>query len=460
MDYQSSLAFLESLTNFELTLPHLTQKDFSLDRFRRFLSLIGDPHTRLTCVHIAGSKGKGSTAVLTAQMLKAAGYRVGLYTSPHLYDVRERVRVLSDSLPERSFDPFAGCISKQKFASLLSSLHKIITSDPQYAVTYFECLTALAFLYFDQQKTDIVVLETGLGGRLDSTNVVHPLACGITRIDLEHTHILGNTLSKIALEKAGIIKPGCRQIVLAEQPAQAKTAVLNHCRDCGVPVVCVGDEIVVSDVVYADHGLNFSVACAEGRYAFRSQMLGNFQAMNTAVAVGLIGALNRSGFFVDKSAVEEAVAHAVWPARMEVVCNDPLVVVDGAHTIESSRLAADSLCQHFPGRAVILIFGMSGDKDWSGVAENFAAVAQTVVFTRSKHRRAGLLDGEEIDQIFLKHGVEILRAVDSAEAVEMAVRKAAGETMIFAAGSIFLAAEVRQHFYECRALRSDDETLR
>jgi len=455
MDYQSSLVFLDSLNNFERRLGQLDREDFSLEAFRRFLAFIGDPQDRLKCVHIAGSKGKGSAALLTAQILKEAGYRVGLYTSPHLYDVRERIRILSADSGHDPREVFSGCISEEAFARITGVLKKALEAPGCAELTYFEFLTALMFVHFQQEAVDVVVLETGLGGRLDSTNVVQPLACGITLIDLEHTRILGSSLAGIAREKAGIIKPGCRRVVVGLQPSEAMEVIRQRCAECGVGLFCAGKEIRMEKMTCRQDQLSFDVWSGRTCYACGSRLLGKFQAVNTAVAIGLTQGMEQDGFHVSRDAVERAVFSAVWPARLEIVASDPLIVVDSAHTVESSRCAAEAVRDHFSGRRVVLILGMSGDKDQMSIARNLAAVSRAVVLTQSSHCRAEKDFSLELEKIFLDHGAQVARTASVDEAVEKALKFCGDDDLIFAAGSLFLAAEVRQMIVRSSGLRGN-----
>jgi len=426
MTYQQALQYLNSLTNFETHLDKIGPKDFSLDGFRSLLSRLGDPHTYLKSVHIAGSKGKGSTAVLTAEMLKVAGYRVGLYTSPHLYDVRERIRILDTQDDAQKEALFSGCISAKDFAQAIDGVLRTAHKDPLLSPTYFECLTAAAFLYFYEKAVNFIVLETGLGGRLDATNVTNPLVCGITMIDLEHTRILGDTLKQIAFEKAGIIKTGCLGVVSAGQAPEARRVIEQRCREKGVDVFFVGEQI--------------------DRYACPPQLFEEFHSMNVSMAAGMVRILDRAGYRVEKEDVQKAVEVTRWPGRMEVAGDDPLVIIDGAHTAESSRLVAESIQKHYPGRRIVLVLGMGRDKDQYHIVEHFAKMADTAVLTRSSHQRADVLDDPKIDDIFRRYSVKVVREDQVQKAVSVAMAQAVGERMVLIVGSIFLAAEARQYF--------------
>ncbi|HSV43812.1 MAG TPA: folylpolyglutamate synthase/dihydrofolate synthase family protein, partial [Candidatus Bathyarchaeia archaeon] len=421
----------------------LGANDFSLDGIRKALSALGNPQKALACVHIAGSKGKGSTAAFTAEILKQEGYRVGLYTSPHLYDERERIRVLSLNGPQSNDLLYPDCIAKEDFARHLATLKEALQKNPGLSLTYFEALTAVAFLYFKEQKTDIVVLETGLGGRLDATNVVEPLACALTCVDLEHTAILGKTFEAIAREKLGIVKSGCGALVLAPQNEEVRKVALATCSRLSVPCVEVGKDLLISKVAYEDGRVAFSLQLPTASYQCSCGLLGAAQPVNAAVAVGLVEQLARKGFRVTAKAVEDGIVKTFWPGRMEVVGRNPTVVVDGAHTPRSAYLLLESIELHFSGREIVLMLGMSADKDKEAICDVFARRVKAVVVTRSAHHRADPMDDPLIDEIFSRHGMKVERATDVAAALAWAKKNAGPHDVVLAAGSLFLAAEAR-----------------
>jgi len=443
MNYPDAIQYLHSFVNYEPQLHRLGAGDFSLDGMRKALSALGNPQKALSCVHIAGSKGKGSTAAFTAEILRQAGYRVGLYTSPHLYEERERIRVLSLIEAPSSGLLYPDCISKKDFARHLATLKEALQKNVGLALTYFEALTAVAFLYFKEQKTDVVVLETGLGGRLDATNVVDPLVCALTCIDLEHTAILGKTCEAIAGEKLGIVKSGCGALVLAPQNEEVRKVALETCSRLAVPCVEVGKDILISKAAYEEGRVAFSLQLPTASYRCSSNMLGAAQPVNAAVAVGLVEQLGRKGFPVTATAVEEGIAKTFWPGRMEVVGRNPTVVVDGAHTQKSAQLLLESMGRHFPGREIVLILGMSSDKDKEAICEVFARRVKAVVVTRAAHHRADPMDDPAIDEIFSRHGIKVERAPDVASALAWAKKNAGPHDVVLAAGSLFLAAEAR-----------------
>jgi len=458
MTYSDALNYLSSLTNFESRLETLDAGDFSLDVFRQFLAVLGNPQKSLTVAHIAGSKGKGSTALLTAGMLAAGGYCVGLYTSPHLYDVRERVRVVSGSL--RSQDAreealFAGCVSPQEFAGLCAELGRVVEKDFAGRVTYFEFLTALALVHFQRVGVDVAVLETGLGGRLDATNVVESVVCGLTLVEREHVKILGGSLQAVAREKAGIVKPGCRRVVSAPQQPEVAEVFEQVCRRAGVPLWTVGRDIVVQPDS-REAGL-FCVAAPQRCYRFTPRVPGAAWQDNTAVAAGLVEALRGPGFESRLEAVQTAGSRLVWPARLEVLSEDPVVVVDGAHTPESCRMMVQTLTQRFGPRRWVLVFGTATDKDAQGMARVLADSVGRVVLTRFAHSRAATDLIRRVGMIFSRAGAAVCEAPDAASALRQARDGLGCDQMLVAAGSLYLAAEVRREFL--RTTGADDGSI-
>jgi len=450
MTYSDAINYLNSLTNFETRLEALKGRAFTLETTREFLEALGNPQEDLKVVHIAGSKGKGSTALLTAGMLVSGGYRVGLYTSPHLYDVRERVRVMSDSAAPQDPDGalFEDCVSSLDFAGLCAELRGVVERKFRGRVTYFEFLTALALVHFQRAGVDAVVLETGLGGRLDATNAVPSLVCGLTRVEREHSGILGGSLEAIAREKAGIVKPGCVRVVSDAQQPEVTAVFEEVCRGADVPLWVVGREIRIEQAPGDTAG--FCVVTPQWRYCLSPRVPGAAWQHNTAVAAGLIEALRGLGFESRAAAVEEAGNRLVWPARLEVLAADPVVVVDGAHTPESCRVLVQALAQRFGPCRWALVFGTGTDKDAEGMARELAGSASRVVLTRSVHARAEINLIRRVKPVFLQYGAVVTEAPDAGSALRLAQRGRRSGEILVATGSLYLAAEVRREFLRRR----------
>ncbi len=418
--------YLSTFLNYEKNLKAFSCRNIRLARVRRVLSKLDFPQKSLKIVHVAGSKGKGSTAVFIAQILSESGYKVGLYTSPHLYDIRERFRVLTlreNSRPSGRNEIFPGCISPKKWKRLVEQVRPVIDKcrhDPVVGdLTYFEVLTILAFYYFREQKVDFVVLETGLGGRLDATNVCQPLVSVITSISLEHTRELGKTLKKIAREKAGIIKKNSA-VVIAPQASEVGEVINARCRKLGIVPV-------LASVVKRKISLQ-----------------GEHQNVNAAVAVGAIDALRRLGFCVAKNAVSRGLANAFWPLRFEVVSKSPVIVLDGAHNPASCRCLAQTMKKNFPGRKVVLIFGSLADKDIAGMASAIGPLSSSVILTSFAHPRVFAWNAQKAKEIF--PGTNVLITSSVKNACRQALKEAGTQGLILTAGSLFVAAQARKIF--------------
>ena len=431
MSISQTNQYLDSLLNYELTPPVSFQKAFTLDRIRCLLEILGNPQDKLKIIHVAGSKGKGSTCAMTAEILKAGGYRVGLYTSPHFDNYRERIRILDKDFPRRiSQDIFSDCISardlERSIAAIKPAVDKIHEKKSLGALTFFEVMTALAFCYFLEQKVHFVVLETGLGGRLDATNVASSLVCVITPISLEHTQWLGETIPEITREKAGIIKNANQRVVLAPQPNDAQKVLIQQCRKYSIVPVVVGRDIK------PDHRIS------------NLGLLGAHQRVNAMTAIGICECLQKLGFKIDESAVSLGLKRVYWPGRFEVISKDPTIILDGAHNEDSARRLASTVKEIYPKKKVILVWGVSEDKAWRSIARELRSVVKSVVFTKAEHPRALEVAMKDLKAQFPGQDVSIVKNVALAfKKVSTELRK---DDIILVTGSIFLVAEARRLF--------------
>ena len=429
MNYAAALDFLLSRTDYERWPGFNYASRFDLRRMEALLQRLDNPHLSTKAVHIAGSKGKGSTSAMIAAGLQAASYKTGLYTSPHLVTLRERIQV--DGKP----------ILKRELESLVARMRphvEAVDHDKTYGeLSTFELLTAAAFMQFQQKAVDFQVLETGLGGRLDATNVVTPEVCIITSISLDHTEVLGDTLARIAAEKAGIIKPG-RPVVSSAQAEEAAQVIREACQKKGAPLISVGSDIVWRKLDSNLSGQSLEVQGLKGSYRITIPLLGAHQLQNAAAAVGALEVLG-----VPRKSIEAGLAKTDWPGRLQILRRRPLLVVDGAHNRDSASKLKEALKEYFHFDRLILIIGTSADKDVSGIIEELAPLANTVIVTRSRHPRATkpeILAGE-----FARLGVQAERAEDVARAVAEAQGKAGRGDLICATGSLFLVAEVIEY---------------
>ncbi len=445
MSHSSVQSFLNRLVNFEKIASPRTE--FKLHRVKLLLKNIGNPQQQLKCLHIAGTKGKGSTAMFAASILASSGYRVGLYTSPHISDYKERIRILTpDFFKKNMMQSFAGVVSERELKNALAHIRPAIEEIHRQKwlgrLTYFEVLTVLAFYYFFKAKTDVVVLETGLGGRLDATNVIDSLVAAIAPISIDHTFYLGNSLKKIAAEKAGIIKDPKQDVVLAPQPPSALAVIRRHCQALGISPKIVGKDLLVSLERQDLEGIEFTVEEREGSYhRLRSSLLGSYQAVNAAVAIGMMGCLRKKGFKIQRDAIRKGIALTRWPARFEVICRRPLVVLDGAHNPASCQVLVETFKAIFPGKRAVLVLGCSKDKDRPGMAGHLRKIIRTVIATRADHERAYRFSLKELKKLFLQNQATVTASVR--QAIRAAGELAGRQDVILVTGSLFVVGEAR-----------------
>jgi dihydrofolate synthase/folylpolyglutamate synthase len=429
MNYRIAVDFLLGRTDYERWPGYAYADRFDLRRMEELLGRLGNPHLAARSVHIAGSKGKGSTAAMIASALTAAGHRVGLYTSPHLVTLRERIRV--DGKP----------VLKRELASAVAELRphvEVMDRRCTYGeLTTFELLTAAAFLHFQRRQVDFQVLETGLGGRLDATNVVTPEVSVITSISLDHTEVLGETIAEIAAEKAGIIKPGIT-VVSSPQEEAAATTIASRCAAQGARLITVGKDVCWQEGASSLAGQSLRVDGRSGSCELTIPFLGEYQLENATVAVAALEVLD-----IPRDSVKAGLAGANWPGRMQILRRRPLLVVDGAHSGDSARRLREALERHFHFRRLILIIGTSADKDVARIAAQLAPIAETVIATRSRHPRA--IAPEAVAREFARHGQTPEIAGDVAQALTRALERAGRRDLICATGSLFLVGEVIEY---------------
>ncbi len=440
MDYAEALKYLLSFADFERSGRFRDRPDVApmLSLLRR----LGDPHLGRTTVHVAGSKGKGSVAAMVESVLRAAGFRTGLYTSPHLHSYCERIRLDGEPISEAGFARLTGILREAVGAD------RQVLGERQFVT--FDLLTALAFLAFREAGCRAQVLEVGLGGRLDSTNVFDTKDVAvITPISLEHTAVLGDTVEAIAREKAAIITRGCT-VVLAPQPYEESTGVVRQfAAAAGAPVVDVAGQYRWRRLSHDLRGQQVRIEGPHGTVEARLPLLGAHQVENAATAVACTDALRGRGLAIADAAIARGLATVSWPARLEVLRERPLVIADGAHNRDSARRLREALTDYFSCRRAFLVVGASADKDVAGLAQEVAPVAAGAFAVQARHPRA--MPAEEVAGALAQAGVPTVAAGSVDEALDRAVAVAGESGVICVLGSLFVAAEAREHILKVAA---------
>jgi dihydrofolate synthase/folylpolyglutamate synthase len=434
MTYQEALDYVLKFADYE-RLPR-SGIVWDIKRVERLLGRLDNPHLYAQSVHVAGTKGKGSTSAMIASILQDAGYKVGLYTSPHLLSYTERIRVNGEPISEEDWVELVEIIKPHVEAeNALGDLGQLTT---------FEIFTAMAFLHFEQVRADYQVLEVGLGGRLDSTNVVQPQVCVITSISYDHMDVLGDTLAQIAGEKAGIIKTGAA-LVSAPQAPEAMEVIERQALVRGVRLVKVGQDVTFKRLDFDREAQAFWVKGLKGTYRLRMSLLGMHQIENAANAVAAVELLEEKGAKITAKNIISGLAKVDWPGRLQILIKRPWVVVDGAHNAYSMQQLGQSLAELFKNKKLKLILGFGADKDIAGMAAEAAKMTGDIILVASKHPRA--VKAEALMDEFKKHGVAPRMATSIKDAMALAVREVAPTDVICAAGSIFVIAEVMEWEY-------------
>ncbi len=416
---------------------------FNLKRIEVLLAKLGNPHRSVPVIHVAGTKGKGSTAAFCDSVLHNVGYRTGFYSSPHLHSFRERIRINSQP------------VSQGQFASLVENVwphHLDVSANLGLGpVTLFEFMTAMGFQSFGGantlvgrtgfQNVDFQVIEVGLGGRLDATNVVDPAVCVITAISLDHTAILGDTLGQIAFEKAGIIKPGST-VVIAPQEPEAASAIDEVCQRLNARVIQVGRDVTWELIAADSQGQEFIVRGRLGDYRSTTPLLGTHQLINGATAVAALEVLREQGHDIPDAAIAQGFANVSWPCRMEVLADSPTIMADGAHNLSSMETLLDSLPRYMGQRRLILIAGFSRDKSIKDMVRCIGTHDPVVFATASRHPRS--LAAEDVAGLFVRQGMSAVSCASPADALRAAMEAANDDDLVLATGSLFVAAEVRE----------------
>lgn len=440
--FEQALDYLYSFINLEVQ-PHDRYAVAKLDLSRpsAFMHALGNPFATFPAIHIAGTKGKGSVAAFCAYSLQAAGYKVGLYTSPHLQEFRERIRVLTPSDSD-------GRISKAAFVRLIDQIKPVVDEIP--GITWFEILTAVAFLQFAHQQVDIAVIEVGLGGRLDATNVITPLVSAITSLSMDHTKFLGDTLAQIAFEKAGIIKPGV-PVVSAAQPPEAEAVLRQIASERAAPLSFVG-QAWQYDGSQAHAEANSQLlhiqqspapALIPPQTAFQLGLFGEFQLENATLALAALQAVAPHYPQLTLAALQTGLATVVWPGRLQLIhqsAAQPTVLADCAHNPDSVQKLGHTLTEYYQYDGLWFIFGCARDKDYHQELTHLAALATAVITTTVHHPRSAA--PEELAAIVAETGTAVYPTTDLATAVGLAWQLAAPNDLICITGSIYVVGDL------------------
>lgn len=444
--YNAAIRYLLERTNVErMRAVSLDTKCFRLERTEALLDALDNPHEHLPCIHIAGTVGKGSTLAMIASMLQQCGYTVGTYTSPHLVDVRERIQINGRPITQRGFIELMNFVSD---AAATLDFHP----------TFFEIMTAAALQHFCDLAPDMTVIETGLGGRLDSTNVIFPEVVAITRIDYDHTHILGNTLQEIAREKAGIFKPGV-PVVSVEQQPEVEDVLRRKAAEVECPLRIVNKDIEFS--------YRFGVSprdAKESRICLFTEvsrfehvavpLAGAHQALNCGLALAVIDTLREAGMELPARGVHEGLAATTLPGRMEIVWERPRVLVDGAHNPIAVRALIRSIGAHIPYDSLIVVFGCCEDKDVPAMLDQLALGGDKVIFTRaSRNPRAS--EPEDLQRMYAERSGKMSQHAPTLEAaLDIAQRAYGRDDLILITGSFYLVGDAKRLVAERAAQQS------
>ena len=439
MNYAESVHALLALGR-ELASPQQARvQKFGLSNIHLLAEALGNPHLKIPCVHIAGTNGKGSTAAMLDSILRAEGLRVGLYTSPHFERINERIRIDGED------------ISDDKFAAAWTRVHEVIESLLASGKlgahpTYFECVTALAFVAFAESGVNLAVYEVGLGGRLDSTNIVAPEVAVITSIDFDHENFLGHSLAEIAGEKAGIIKPGAPVVSSAERP-EARTVIAQRARELNARLVEIDAAWKVEDRGAAG-GCYRALATSDelnAKITLEPPLAGRFQIRNSLAAATAALLLSQRGFPIAIEAIERGIRTARWPGRLERLSDRPAVYLDGTHNPAGAKELLKFWKDNFAGRRISLVYGAMRDKAVDEIAGLLFPAADSVILTEPLQPRA--ISAPLLSEMTAHLARESAIVRDPAEALERAIAMASPDDAVFATGSLYLVGDLRAYWH-------------
>ena len=442
MNYDDAVRYLLSLGR-ELAAPtQAAAAKFDLENITVLSERLGRPDRAYPSAHIAGTNGKGSTAAFLESILRQAGFRTGLNTSPHLEKINERIRVDGKEISDTDFAD-----TLTRIQALIEEL--LAAGKLRAHPTYFECVTAMAFQYFAEARVDFGVFEVGLGGRLDATNILTPVISVITNIDFDHENFLGHSLGEIAAEKAGILKKGV-PVVLAAQRPEAREVLLARANKLGCPIIETPLAYRIDDETLEDGCVRARITEVSSGWSARlaPQLAGRFQLQNAVNAVAAARTLSARGYRIPGNAIEEGIAAAVWPGRLEKLQSRPDIYADGAHNPGAARELAAFWEENFAGRKIFLLYGALRDKAVDEIAGVLFPHAAEVVFTEARTSRA--ISASQLSEIAAHHAIHSSVIRDAEQALDYLLSKAAPQDAIFVTGSLYLVGQLR-HYWKQRA---------
>ncbi len=438
MTYEESVRALLSLGR-ELASPQQARvQKFGLANITILAADLGQPQRSSPCAHIAGTNGKGSTAAMLESILRAAGLRTGLYTSPHLERINERIRISGENISDHDF--------AAAWSHVHSSIESLMASGKLTAhPTFFECVTAIAFLAFAQHQVDFAIYEVGLGGRLDATNIVEPEVAVITPIDFDHENFLGHSIEEIAAEKAGIIKPGAWVVSASERP-EARTVIARRCTEMDARLVEVDATARTEEVQSAD-GFYRGVAVfthSRKKLTLAPSLPGRFQIRNALTATIAARLLAERGFPLPDTAIERGISSANWPGRLERLATQPDLYLDGAHNPAGARELLKFWKENYDGRRIFLVYGAMRDKAVDEISGLLFPHATAVILTEPHQPRA--ISAPLLAEMTSHDAKDAIVVRDSGDALETALKRAGPQDAVFATGSLYLVGELRSYW--------------
>ena len=428
MNFAQSLHYLDTLINYEKFSNYNYSRCYNLDRIRKLLFLLGRPQEKFPAVTIAGTKGKGSTVCMLGSILNASGIKAGIFVSPHLVSIRERIKVGTQRISEKAF------------ACEISKIKNIIDVHRIKGITYFEAITSAAFLYFLREKVEIAILEVGLGGRLDAVNIAESSISAITPISHDHTHLLGRSLREIAKEKCGIIHNNS-YVVSAKQEKQALDVINSITLKKNSRLFLLGRDIMVSNIKTSLSGTDFSLKTRYNSYRrLHTPLIGSYQASNASVAVCLAEAISsKQGFRISENDIKKGIRRVRFPGRFQVLSIKPYIILDGAQNKASAEALKGALKRIFNKKYISLILGVSSDKDYKQIAKNLCPLAKNVIFTQADSPRA--LPAKELARGAGNFSAKSFLCYDLKDSMDFAESITPKDGVIVITGSLFLAGE-------------------